>query len=178
MSQLVKYRKERHLTQEDLSNKSGVSVRTIQRIESGVIPKGFTLKALAKALEIDEAALLGEAIPVDCLNLKLCNLINISTLFVVFIPVLNILVPLSIIALKKQWHPITKQIISIQILWALLIIGLYLFFMLLNLDELGRTIGIGSLWLLTILNVVVILRNSVELTKNNRLYFQLKFSFI
>mgnify|MGYP003598873837 CR=1 FL=1 len=48
-----------NLTQEELAEKSGISVRTIQRIESGTKPKGYTLKALAAALGISEKRFVG-----------------------------------------------------------------------------------------------------------------------
>lgn len=42
------------LTQEELADQTGLSVRTIQRIESGdVDPRTYTLTALAEALEVD-----------------------------------------------------------------------------------------------------------------------------
>jgi transcriptional regulator with XRE-family HTH domain len=51
---LVSLRKEKNLTQEELVERSNVSVRTIQRIESGeVIPRLSTIKIIAKALEVD-----------------------------------------------------------------------------------------------------------------------------
>lgn len=34
------------MTQEELAEKSGVSVRTIQRIEAGTQPKGYTLNSI------------------------------------------------------------------------------------------------------------------------------------
>ncbi len=46
MAKLTFFREKLHLTQEELAEKSGVSVRTTQRIEAGTIPKGFTLKTL------------------------------------------------------------------------------------------------------------------------------------
>ena len=58
MSELKNIREKKNLTQEELAEKSGVSVRTIQRIESGIEPKGYTLKTLAKSLEIAEKELL------------------------------------------------------------------------------------------------------------------------
>ena len=48
MSKLREIRERHNLTQEELSEKSGISVRTIQRIESGTEPKGHTLKILTK----------------------------------------------------------------------------------------------------------------------------------
>ena len=58
MSKLKSFRELQNLTQEELSEKSGISVRTIQRIETGKDPKGYTLRVLAKALEIEENELL------------------------------------------------------------------------------------------------------------------------
>ena len=58
MSELKKIREEKNLTQEELAEKSGLSVRTIQRIEAGTEPKGYTLKTLASTLDISEKYLL------------------------------------------------------------------------------------------------------------------------
>lgn len=47
-------RRERLLTQEELSNKSGVGVASIIRIERGQVePRFSTIRKLAKALDID-----------------------------------------------------------------------------------------------------------------------------
>ncbi|MCT4637700.1 MAG: helix-turn-helix domain-containing protein [Bacteroidales bacterium] len=47
-------RLKRGLTQEDLAEKTEVSVRTIQRIESGEVdPRAYTLQMIAKALDVD-----------------------------------------------------------------------------------------------------------------------------
>ncbi|RZJ46212.1 MAG: XRE family transcriptional regulator, partial [Chryseobacterium sp.] len=58
MSQLKKIREEKNLTQEELAEQSGISVRTIQRIEAGTEPKGYTLKTLVATLDISEKDLL------------------------------------------------------------------------------------------------------------------------
>ncbi|MGK0449244.1 MAG: transcriptional regulator with XRE-family HTH domain, partial [Polaribacter sp.] len=60
MSLLLEHREKLNLTQEDLATKSGISVRTIQRIESGIKPKGYTLERLCKALNITKEDLLAE----------------------------------------------------------------------------------------------------------------------
>lgn len=50
---LIDRRKEVKLTQQELSEKTGVSLRTIQRIEKGeVIPRTFTVKQIEKALNL------------------------------------------------------------------------------------------------------------------------------
>lgn len=52
LAEVVRSRREAEgLTQTDLSVKSGISLRSIQRIEKGeVLPRPFTLKALQNAL--------------------------------------------------------------------------------------------------------------------------------
>ena len=77
MNKLLSLREKLNLTQEELAEKSGVSVRTIQRIEAGVIPKGHTLKVLAKTLNIDENRLLEKNDKKLELNYSLIKLINL-----------------------------------------------------------------------------------------------------
>ena len=178
MSKLLEYREKHKLTQEELSKKTGISVRTIQRIESGIEPKGYTLRALAKSLNITEKELIENKVPNEEPNYKLVNLINLSSLVVVFIPIASFVLPLIIILIKKQLNSITRQIITIQILWSGIMILVYLFGSIIFVNELGRDIGIGILLFLVLSNAFIILRNSAELNKNDQLFFNLKFSII
>jgi len=178
MSKLVEYREKLNLTQEELSKKSGISVRTIQRIESGIDPKGYTLKALAKALDINEVDLIKKENLIKESNSNLVNLINLSSLIVVFIPIASFALPLIITLIKKQLNSLTKQIITIQILWAVIMIASYIIGSIINFGELGRDIGMLFILLLILANTFIILRNSIELKKKNKLYFKLKFSII
>jgi transcriptional regulator with XRE-family HTH domain len=58
---LKEWREEKKLTQEELAEKSGVSERTIRRIETaGVKPSNATVRKLARALGIHFAGLLGK----------------------------------------------------------------------------------------------------------------------
>ena len=178
MSKLVEYREMLNLTQEELSKKSGISVRTIQRIESGIDPKGYTLRTLAEVLGINEVDLIKKKNLVKKANSNLVNLINLSSLIVVFIPIASFLLPLIITLIKKQLNSLTKQIITIQILWTFIMIMIYLIGNIVFDEELGREIGIGILLLLVIANVFIILRNSIELKKTNKLYINLNFNII
>jgi transcriptional regulator with XRE-family HTH domain len=54
---LKQLRLSRLLSQEQLAQMSGLSVRTIQRIESGQTPSVESLKCLASALDVDAATL-------------------------------------------------------------------------------------------------------------------------
>lgn len=178
MSKLIEYRNKFNLTQEELSKKSGISVRTIQRIESGIEPKGYTLKALAKAMGIDEEDLIQNNEQNNQPNSNIVNLINLSSLLVVFIPIASFILPLVITLIKNQLNTLTKQIITIQILWSGIMISVYLIGSFISVNELGRDIGMGILLFLVFVNAFIILKNSAELNKNNKLFFRLKFNFI
>ncbi|MDP3432647.1 MAG: helix-turn-helix domain-containing protein [Bacteroidota bacterium] len=86
MSKLLVLRQKLNLTQEELSEKSGISVRTIQRIEAGTSPQGYTLKALANALGIDESDLLDNIESNSSDNSKWLKIINLSSLAFMLIP--------------------------------------------------------------------------------------------
>ncbi|TDM06274.1 MAG: transcriptional regulator [Ideonella sp. MAG2] len=62
---LKQLRLSRHLSQEQLAQMSGLSVRTIQRIESGQSPSLESLKCLAAVLEIDVQTLTQEKFIMD-----------------------------------------------------------------------------------------------------------------
>ena len=58
---LIKTRKDRGLTQEELAEKAGINLRTIQRIENAENePRGTTLDLICKALEIDSKVLMNK----------------------------------------------------------------------------------------------------------------------
>ncbi|WEK70521.1 MAG: helix-turn-helix domain-containing protein [Candidatus Chryseobacterium colombiense] len=175
MNKLLAIREQLNLTQQELSEKTGVSVRTIQRIESGTVPKGYTLKALCNALEINEVELLeNKRIEEDDNNQhQWAKIINLSSLLFTFIPPLNILIPVFILFFKKQNNELTRKIISIQILWTIIAVLLFIVILILT-DWLGIQTQfkflIPIVWILV--NIIIILRNAVALNKdkNPRIY--------
>lgn len=62
---LKQIRLSRHLSQDQLAQMSGLSVRTIQRIESGLNASLESQKCLAAALDIDIETLLQERLVID-----------------------------------------------------------------------------------------------------------------
>ncbi|MDR6464787.1 helix-turn-helix domain-containing protein [Chryseobacterium sediminis] len=170
MSKVTEQREKLRLTQGELSKKSGISIRTIQRIESGQIPKGFTLKALAKALEVDESYLEENEIPEDenQHRLKWNKIVNLATLPFICFPPLNILIPLALILWKKQKNQVNKQLLSIQIIWTLIGIVLFIFVLILN-DWFGVKSNVKKLipilWIGV--NGFIIIRNSLVLGRGD-----------
>ncbi len=179
MSPLLEHRENLNLTQEELAVKSGVSVRTIQRIETGIKPKGHTLEALSKALEISKEDLLKEEKSSEEINKQLIKYINLSSIVLLIVPLGSIIMPLIIMYWKKEVNAITKQIVSIQILWTLsfLIITLLVAFLTKWFSFSKEFVPLAMLGLI-IANLYIIIRNTIEIEKNNKLHIRLNFSFL
>lgn len=108
-------RESKNLTQTELAEKSKLSLRTIQRIEAGNIPKGFTLKSLASVFEVNIETLI--SVP-EKQNVERAKLINLSTLLGLIIPFGGIIFPF--ILMRKTTDStnkeIGKNIVSLQII--------------------------------------------------------------
>ncbi|MCM4173616.1 XRE family transcriptional regulator [Arenibacter sp. TNZ] len=115
-------RKRNGLSQEGLTENSGLSLRTIQRIENGETePTADTLKRIAKALNVTPNELVDWAIVEDKGFLKALNL---SALTFLFFPLLGILVPLIMWISKKDKlkdiNRIGKDVINFEITWTII----------------------------------------------------------
>lgn len=107
-------REKNRLTQKELAEKTGLSLRTIQRIEAGSIPKGFTLKALAESLNTTPENLIEK----EDNNVERAKLINSSALFGLIIPFRGIIFPL-IFTYKTQDvynKQLGRNIVALQII--------------------------------------------------------------
>ncbi|WP_378185500.1 helix-turn-helix domain-containing protein [Aquimarina sp. W85] len=179
MSGVKEKRELLNLTQEELSNKSGLSTRTIQRIESGGIPKGHTLKALAKALDCDAHVLLKPQELFENKNYSWIKIINISSVFVTFMPPANIILPLMIMFFTKQFNPLTKQVVSLQIGYtvvAIITFMLSIFFK--NWIGAGNQFTMIIMIILILINVAIIFINTAWIDKQKKLKICLNFSII
>lgn len=188
MPTLKQIREKQNLTQEELSEKSGISVRTIQRIEAGTPPKGYTLKTLSKALGIPESDFLSdetsgtiigsdvEIVPENTkINYSKVKLINLSSILFVALPPLNILAPLLLSHFLREKNELTKQIISVQILWTILapivfLLGIFL--------KLGSGFTLVLLITIALSNIGIILLNASEIDKKKKLLLKLNFSIL
>ncbi len=191
MSKLKILREQKNITQEELSENSGVSVRTIQRIEAGSDPKGYTLRILSQTLGIHQQELISQRGLIDnhadipnsskllddnlIAKNNIYKLINFSAIPFIVLPPLNILVPFFLMKHKKASDSITKQIVTLQLLWT---IGSVIVFMLWVLMKLANSLNIWVLALLVLVNLIITIRNAIEIDKNNNLYYKLKFSLI
>jgi len=171
MTQLKKLRETLNITQKELAEKTNISLRTIQRIEAGQPPKGHTLKTLANALQVEEKELLGTT---EKQGNNLNHWVNISALPCMFLPPSNILLPLIIMFLSKTFNPVTKQIVTLQIVWTVLMVILVVTSaMIRNAYFLSDTIPPVTLGLCMLLNIFIILRNAMEISRHQKLYIKL-----
>jgi transcriptional regulator with XRE-family HTH domain len=180
MSQLKYIREKQHLTQQELSENSGVSVRTIQRIESGTNPKGQTLKMLAASLQVkDEELLENPDSSRKEVKPSLAKIINLSSLPVTVFPPANILLPLLIMFVAKKFTPLTRQIVSLQIFWSVCALIIFMLF-----NFLKSSFGWSNKYtpimmvILALSNLLIILKNAAELDKKQKLSIKLNFSII
>lgn len=93
-------RNQKKISQEELAEKSGLNLRTIQRIESGEsIPRGDSLRKLTSALGVSPDEVMEWDIPEQKAILMEMNLFGIGFLFM---PALGILLPAILWISKKD----------------------------------------------------------------------------
>ena len=114
-------RNRKGFSQEELSEKAGLSLRTIQRIENGETePRGDSLKRIAAAFEVSSDEILDWTVQEDRGFLVSLNLSALS--FILF-PLLGILIPFVIWISKKDKirnvNHIAKGILNFQITWTM-----------------------------------------------------------
>lgn len=174
-----KLREEQNLTQTELAEKSGVSLRTVQRIEAGNILKGFTLKALAGALEVDPEDLVVKKD--EALNVDRAKLINLSALLGLFIPLGGIIFPLILTYKTKDTknRELGKSIVSVQIVLAFIVsVSMIISPFIQKALSVKFPIFIIPLVTLICLKLFVVIHNGVSLNKNGDVYMKLKTSFL
>jgi transcriptional regulator with XRE-family HTH domain len=120
-------RSRKGLSQEQLAEISGLSLRTIQRIENGETePRGETLKRLMNALEVAPDDLMDWSIAEDK---GFLTAMNLSSLGFLFFPLLGILIPLILWISKKDKvknvNETGKAILNFQITWVLILSLIY-----------------------------------------------------
>lgn len=171
-------REEKNLTQTELAAKSNLSLRTIQRIEAGNIPKGFTLKTLAKTFEVEtEKLICAKEIP----KIDRAKLINISSLMGLIIPFGGVIFPLLLThkTTDNRIKELGKSIVSLQILLAVL-----LSFLLIISPFIQKTLSLNyPLFLIPLLAIIliklfIVIINGISLNKNKDLHKYLKINYL
>lgn len=121
-------RNRKGFSQEQLSEESKLSIRTIQRIEKGEsIPRGDTLIKLTQALGVTPDDLLEWT---DIEDKGYLTLLNLSAISILIQPLLGIIIPLVMWVLKREKIKLVddtgKKLISFQITWTLILYSVLL----------------------------------------------------
>lgn len=143
-ARILAIRKSKGFSQELLAEHSGVSLRTIQRVERGeTVPRGHTLHALAAALSVSledfRAEPAPETAPVSSVSAaagpppsalrplrpdpEFLQLLNLSALSLLVLPLLNVVAPL--VLWRRRRHTVLhaaevgRRVVGFQILWQL-----------------------------------------------------------
>lgn len=174
---LVYQRKLKGYTQEELSDKTHVTIRTIQRIEKGdVNPHLQTVKLLASALGIEVENLLILENPKEEIILKKWLILLHSTPFLGFIiPFANILFPLFLWIHKREDNKIYDthgaRIINFQI--TISIIYLCSFVALLTIEKWGFIFFVSVIPF----SVTIMIINIIRSISSQKCYYPLSIPF-
>jgi uncharacterized Tic20 family protein len=122
-------RNRKGISQELLAEESGLSLRTIQRIENDeTVPRGDTLKRLAITLDTSPDEIVDWKVQEDQNYL---TVMSMSALGFLFFPLLGIIIPLTMWMFKKDKlknvNELGKSILNFQISWTLLLFLYYIF---------------------------------------------------
>lgn len=186
-------RNRKGFSQEELSEKTGLSLRTIQRIENGESePRGDSLKRLATAFDVSPDEIIDWTVQED--KGFLISL-NLSALSYLLFPILGIIVPLIIWISKKDKirnvNEIAKDILNFQITWTMLLfigyIGVILnaVFKLVPTEDFKPTFVTSMVMMNLILfimmylfNFSMILFNAFRIHKDKKVFYAPKIRFI
>lgn len=174
----IKYHRERcGFSQTELAERAGVSLRTVQRIESGQnIPRGYTLTVLAQALELEIHELTEDQeeqkLTKDDEKSKI-QLMNLAVLTFIIVPFGNVLFPFLIWNRNKYLelvNTVGRRILNFQITWTLITTILLIitpFFQVFILKNKELPLIIIVLVLLYIYNIIVVFKSASSIRKGN-----------
>lgn len=177
-SNLIYQRKLKGYSQEELSEKTQVTIRTIQRIEKGdVNPHLQTIKLLSVALEIEvDDLLMLENPKEENIQKKWLFLLHGTPLLGLILPLCNILIPLFLWIHKREDNNIYnehgRKVVNFQISMTLLYV--LSFIALLTIE------GYGFVFFIIVIpfSVLISLLNIIKAVNSQRCYYPLAFPFL
>lgn len=186
-------RSRKGFSQEELSEITGLSLRTIQRIENGETePRGDSLRRLAAAFEVTSDEIVDWTVQEDK---GFLTSLNLSALSFILFPLLGILVPLIIWISKKDKirnvNKIAKDILNFEITWTMLLFIGYISILMNTFYKINSTgdinaavissrmvmnlVFIGTMYLF---NLIVIIINTIRINNEKMVIYYPKIRFI
>ena len=181
---LRELRNQKGMSQEVLAEDSGLSLRTIQRIENNESnPTGETLKRLANALNVNSDELIDWSIKEDN---KYLVFMNLSALTFIFFPLLGILVPFMLWSSRKgkikNINEIGRALINFEITWTISLffipIILFLFSKIGLMGDLSFRLLLTLLAIMYIANILLIVINSIRISNGKGVVYLSAIKFL
>jgi transcriptional regulator with XRE-family HTH domain len=177
-------RKQKGMSQEFLAEESGLSLRTIQRIENGETnPTGESLKRLSNALNVNPDELIDWSIKEDK---RYLTYLNLSALTFLFFPLLGILIPFILWTSRKgkikNINKLGKDLINFEITWTLLLFFSPFLWLLMAkiglLEKLTLSIIFIIVGVMYFINLIFILLNTLRISNENNVNYNPKIKFL
>lgn len=175
----LKYHRKRNgYSQEELSTRTNVTVRTIQRIEKGEVnPHLNTIKLLAVALDVEVDELLPLNNPKEeTIKKKWLLLMHATPILGIFLPLFNVLIPLFLWIHKREDNPIYdrhgRKVVNFQITVCILVV--LSFISLLTIEKWGFILFITTLPIC----IGIIIFNIIYVLQKDKCYYPLSIPFL
>lgn len=177
-------RSKKGMSQELLAEASGLSLRTIQRIEYGDSnPTNDSLKRLAHALEVSIDEIADWSIQEDK---RFLSYLNLSALTFLFFPLLGILIPFMLWTYKKgkiqSLDKLGKDLINFQITWTLFVFLVPVVLIIFTRLGMIEGISINLIFLIVIgmylINIIYIFMNFLRLANDKNVFYSPKIKFL
>lgn len=186
-------RSRKGFSQEELSERTGLSLRTIQRIENGETePRGDSLKRLATAFGVSSDEIIDWTMQE---NKGFLTSLNLSALSFLIFPLLGILIPMLIWISKKDkvrnLNEIAKNLLNFQITWTMLLFAGYIGIVISAFYAINKagdvspgiiasrmTLNLVFLGLMYLYNLTLIIANSVRINQEKSVRFFPKIGFL
>lgn len=185
LAQRVKrLRIQKGMSQEFLAEESGLSLRTIQRIENGESnPTGESLKRIASALNVTPDEIMDWSIKEDK---KYLTFLNLSALTFLFFPLLGILIPFILWTSKKDKikniNRLGRALINFEITWTMLLFFIPAVLFILSQTGLLQNISMSTFFvvigLLYLFNLISILMNTIRITNEKDIIYVPRIKFL
>lgn len=177
-------RLQRGMSQEFLAEESGLSLRTIQRIEKGESnPTGESLKLLSNALNVSPDELIDWSMKEDKSYL---TKLNLSALTFIFFPLLGILIPFILWTSKKgkikNINKLGKDLINFEITWTIILFFIPIILFIISRTALIEGISLSTFFItigvLYFINFILILINTLRISNGKEVIYQPKIKFL
>ena len=177
-------RKQKGMSQEFLAEESGLSLRTIQRIENGETnPTGESLKRLSNALNVNPDELIDWSIKEDK---RYLTFLNLSALTFLFFPLLGILIPFILWTSRKgkikNINKLGKDLINFEITWTLLLFFIPFLWFLFSKIGILESFTLSRIFIIIgvmyFINLIFILLNTLRISNENDIIYNPKIKFL